>query len=166
MGTPASVRRFARSWWVAWAFVVVQVVLLALVVLWPAGDTWNLPDGARLAATLIMGAGLVVVLVAAIGLGPGFTPVPLPNQRARLQTGGLFHFVRHPVYSGLLLFAGAAALRSGSLVVSAAGGALGVLLYAKARWEENHLATRFSDYPAYAARTPRFVPRLRTRTVP
>jgi protein-S-isoprenylcysteine O-methyltransferase Ste14 len=31
----------------------------------------------------------------------------------------------------------------------------------KARWEENRLMQRFEGYAGYAARTPRFVPRLR-----
>lgn len=41
--------------------------------------------------------------------------------------------------------------------------ALLALVTVKARWEEGHLARRFAAYPAYAARTPRFVPRVRRR---
>jgi protein-S-isoprenylcysteine O-methyltransferase Ste14 len=36
-----------------------------------------------------------------------------------------------------------------------------LLLTGKARWEETRLVRRFEGYAGYAARTPRFVPRLR-----
>ena len=36
-----------------------------------------------------------------------------------------------------------------------------LLLTGKARWEETRLMRRFKGYAGYAARTPRFVPRLR-----
>ncbi len=45
------------------------------------------------------------MVVAATALGRGLTAAPLPNSHAELRTGGLYRFVRHPIYSGLLLFA-------------------------------------------------------------
>ena len=40
-------------------------------------------------------------------------------------------------------------------------GVLVLLLTVKARWEEARLMKRFRGYADYAARTPRFLPRLR-----
>ncbi len=102
--------------------------------------------------------GLLVMVVAGLGLGRGLTAAPLPNEHAQLRTGGLYRFVRHPIYTGLLAFAAGEAARSGSWVVAGCALALVVLIGFKARWEEQRLAERFADYPAYAARTPRFVP--------
>jgi protein-S-isoprenylcysteine O-methyltransferase Ste14 len=68
--------------------------------------------------------------------------------------------VRHPIYAGLLLAGGARAVGSGNRLSVVACAALGGLLRAKAGFEERHLTARFPDYPAYAARTPRFMPRL------
>jgi protein-S-isoprenylcysteine O-methyltransferase Ste14 len=144
----------------AWALVAGQFTLLGLVVLLPAGHTWSLPPAVALGCRVAAVAGLVVMVVAATALGRGLTAAPLPNQHARLRTGGLYRYVRHPIYSGLLLFALAQSLTSGSPWVGLSYVLLVLLIGVKARWEERHLAARFPDYPEYARRTPRFVPGL------
>jgi protein-S-isoprenylcysteine O-methyltransferase Ste14 len=139
--------------------VLAQLALLAAVVLAPHGNLWRVPSllvrvgtGAELLA-------IIVLLVAATALGRGLTASPLPSERAQLQTGGLYRLVRHPIYSALLLLAWARTLASGSGWVLGATTALLLLLEGKARWEERLLARRFPAYAAYAAVTPRFVPR-------
>lgn len=140
-------------------FVAAQFLLLALVVLLPGGSAWTLPPWAAAAAVALMGLGLALMAVAALGLGRGLTAMPLPNEHAQLRTGGLYGWVRHPIYSGLLLFAVADTARSGSWLTVAACAALIALMTAKARWEEDRLAERFPAYPVYASRTGRFLPR-------
>lgn len=142
----------------AWLLVLGQFVLLALIVLLPRGAVWTLPVAVARGAQVAAGVGIVLMLVAGTALGRGLTAAPLPNSRAELRTGGIYRFVRHPIYSGLLLLACALALTSGSLWTTAACMALITLINVKARWEERHLAARFPGYAAYAARTPRFIP--------
>jgi protein-S-isoprenylcysteine O-methyltransferase Ste14 len=144
--------------WIARLLVVAQLLLLAALVLVTHGPRWPTPPLFVLVAALVGLSGAVVMLVAGTALGRGLTATPLPNSNARLRTGGLYRYVRHPIYSGLLLLCSgyvAVSGSSGKLVVLAA---LVLLLNGKARWEERHLALRFPEYPAYAARTPRFVP--------
>ena len=144
----------------AWLLVLGQFGLLGLIVLLPGGDAWTLPVAV---VRVALGAALVAIilmLVAASALGRGLTATPLPNAHAELRTGGLYRFVRHPIYSGLLLFAVARTLPSGDLWTALACVALVVLINAKAHWEERHLAQRFPGYAAYAAGTPRFIPGL------
>lgn len=143
---------------IAWLLVLVQFILLGLIVLLPDADTWTLPVALARAARVAEWVGIIVMVVAATALGRGLTAAPLPNSHAKLRTGGLYRFVRHPIYSGLLLFAVASAILSGSVWVVGASAALVVLINAKARWEERHLAQRFPGYAAYAARTRRFIP--------
>jgi protein-S-isoprenylcysteine O-methyltransferase Ste14 len=50
-------------------------------------------------------------------------------------------------------------LRSGSLITLAVGAVTVAFFNAKAAWEEKRLAERYPGYAAYAARTPRFIPR-------
>lgn len=80
---------------------------------------------------------------------------------AALRTRGLYRHVRHPIYSGLLLFGAAHTARSGSIHQVGILAALTGLLSGKARWEEARLRAQFPDYTGYALTTPRFVPRLR-----
>ncbi|MDP2288133.1 MAG: methyltransferase [Actinomycetota bacterium] len=90
----------------------------------------------------------------------GLTAAPLPNSHAELRTGGLYRFVRHPIYGGLLLLAIALTLASASSWTTMACVALVALINAQARWEERRLTERFPAYAAYADCTPRFIPGL------
>ncbi|WP_420846353.1 hypothetical protein [Modestobacter muralis] len=65
--------------------------------------------------------------------------------------------MRHPIYSGLLVFAVGRMLSAGRSRLLPAG-LLTLLLTGKARWEEQLLTARFPDYRQYAASTPRFWP--------
>lgn len=75
-----------------------------------------------------------------------------------LVTSGPYRFMRHPIYTAVLLFAFAGALAHASL--SATGLALLVLLGALTRMliEERLLLARYPDYAAYAERTKRMLP--------
>ncbi|MDP2013215.1 MAG: isoprenylcysteine carboxylmethyltransferase family protein [Actinomycetota bacterium] len=142
----------------AWLLVLGQLTLLALIVLLPGGTLWTLPVALVRATQVTAVVGIILMLIAGVALGRGLTAAPLPNSHAELRTGGLYRFVRHPIYSGLLLLAIALTVASGSAWTIAACAALIVLINAKARWEERRLAERFPGYPAYAACTPRFIP--------
>ena len=148
----------ARERRTAWLLVLGQFGLLALLVFLPHSDAWTLPLAITRTAEVAGAVGIVLMVVAGTALGRGLTAAPLPNSHAELRTGGLYRFVRHPIYTGLLLLALALMLTSGSLWTTAACAALVVLINAKARWEERHLARRFPGYAAYAAGTPRFIP--------
>ncbi|MCV2393090.1 isoprenylcysteine carboxylmethyltransferase family protein [Actinotalea sp. M2MS4P-6] len=144
-------------------FVAVQFVLIGLVVLLPGSGAWPVPAWLRGLSVAGMVTGVAIMLLGGTALGRGLTAVPLPNRHAALRTGGLYRIVRHPIYTGLLLTVGAYAVARGAWWPALAFVALVVLITVKARWEEERLARRFAGYPAYAARTPRFVPGLRPR---
>ena len=140
--------------------VIAQFVLLILLVLLRSRGDWPVPRGLSIACVIAVVLGLGLMVAAGTTLGRGLTAVPLPNAHATLRTGGLYRFVRHPIYSGLLLAAAALAVASGSVFRLVVFVLLAALLSIKARWEERRLAARFAGYGAYAARTPRFVPFL------
>lgn len=144
--------------WTSRALVTAQFVLLIALVLVPRGVGWVAPLWLRVIAGVAGVAGVLIMLLGGTALGRGLTAAPLPNAHAQLRTGGLYQFVRHPIYSGLLLMAGAISVVSGSVARLVVFVALVGLINVKARWEERQLMRRFPDYAAYAARTPRFVP--------
>ncbi len=144
-------------------FVAGQVVLLVLLVALPGSDDWPTPSWLRTTAQVVFVAGVVVLIVAALGLGRALTPTPVPIERGELQTAGVYRYVRHPIYSGVLLIVAGITLRSGSWFTLAVAVVTFVFFDRKARWEEARLAERYPQYAGYAARTPRFVPRPRVR---
>lgn len=142
----------------AWLMVLGQFGLLGLIVGLPDGHDWTLPLDVARGCVLASVIGGLVMVIAATALGRGLSAAPLPNEHAKLRTTGLYRHARHPIYSGLLLFAIAFSVRSASSWVAAACVLLIVLINVKARWEERHLKERFPDYVTYARRTARFIP--------
>jgi protein-S-isoprenylcysteine O-methyltransferase Ste14 len=138
-----------------------QFMLIGILVLLPGRHDWPVPAALKVACSIATVVGLTVMVLGATGLGRGLTATPLPNAHARLRTGGLYRYARHPIYSGLLLTMASITVASGSVSRLLTLGVLVLLLTVKARWEETRLMQRFQGYADYAARTPRFVPRLR-----
>ena len=143
---------------IAWGLLLVQLVLLAAVFLLPAGRAWDTPAWLSTSARVVAVAGAVLVVAGLIYLGRSATPLPTPVAHGALRTDGLYRWVRHPIYSGVIALAVGSAVPSGSVPVAAAAVALIVWLQIKARWEERRLTARYPEYAAYAASTPRFIP--------
>ncbi|MEE8375516.1 MAG: isoprenylcysteine carboxylmethyltransferase family protein [Acidimicrobiia bacterium] len=149
----------------AWTFVAVQAVLIVLMVLGPR-DAGFAADGIVGAlGTIASIIGALVGVWSAVYLGKGLTPSPLPNGATDLVSAGPYRWVRHPMYSAVMLFMAGVAARSGSWIVVAELIGLVVLFSIKAKWEEAQLAGAFDGYKKYAATTHRFIPGLR-RTPP
>ena len=104
-------------------------------------------------------AGLVLVAWAMLTMGLGkFGALPEPRADARLVTHGPYAAIRHPMYTGLLLFslplvlAAPSPLRTGLWLV------LLIDLVLKLHYEERLLAAKFPEYAAYRERTKKLVP--------
>lgn len=156
----------------AWALVAAQVVLLVLLG-WPARRRHPASGPRRMIATLGVLSGAGLAAWGSATLGPDLRPSPLPRADSQLHTDGPYRWVRHPIYTGLLLMIGARALTSTSPRHRLAAAGLVALLRTKAVAEERLLAARHPEYEGYARRVPRLLPRPRrtakrrpTRTSP
>lgn len=145
-------------------WVLIQGVLLVLVATagWALGPDWSGPlrfAGIIVGTLLIVGGALLGVRAVA-DLGTALTPLPMPRDDAQLIETGAYALVRHPIYGGLILAAfGWAIVQASIIAVALAAGLAGFFRLKSAR-EEAWLVTQFPGYPAYRARTPRFIPRI------
>ncbi len=79
-----------------------------------------------------------------------------------LVTDGLYRWVRHPQYSGLILITIGLLIQWPTLITALTWPVLLVMYIRLARREEAEMERQFGDaYRAYAAQVPRFIPRLR-----
>jgi len=143
--------------------VAFQAGLLGVLVIGPGNGAWTVPGPLRAAGGVLRVAGAVVIVLAALRLGRAASVHPEPTSGAVLRTSGPYRFVRHPIYSGVVVLGGAMAATAGSVVAIAAFVALVGVLSVKARFEEGMLRRRFAGYAAYAEVTPRLVPSLLRR---
>jgi protein-S-isoprenylcysteine O-methyltransferase Ste14 len=144
------------GWWVA-----AQVPLLAVAIalpLWTAHASGTPSHPVQWLGLALTAGGLLLALAGVLTLGRALTPYPRPRDSARLRTHGVYRWVRHPVYSGLLVGAFGWALVWLSVAGVAYALALGVFFDRKARREERWLRERFPEYAEYERRVRRLIP--------
>jgi len=142
----------------AWGLVAGQFALIIALIAVPAGSLWERSTPVWIFASVLFVAAGVVGVLAGTRLGSNLTPNPIPKPEGTLETGGLYHYVRHPIYTAVLALAlGLTALAASwtHLVIFLI---LVMLLGTKARAEERLLRERFPDYREYQARAGRFIP--------
>ena len=104
-----------------------------------------------------------VLIAAGLGLLAGGWAT-VYRGRGGLVTGGIYRWVRHPQYLGLILVVVAFTLMWPTLPTLLMAPVLIVMYVRLARREDRELAARFAwGFAAYAARTPAFVPWARGR---
>lgn len=142
--------------WVAWQ-VPILIGAAALPVasgygpLWPQHPLQWLGVVATVAGFSMVSAGL-------IALGDALTPFPRPRSDAALRTRGIYAWVRHPVYGGVIV----ATLGWALWWLSGLGALYAVLVFTffdrKAHREERWLREVYPDYPVYQARVRKLIP--------
>ncbi len=134
--------------------VIVQFALLGWLI-WPFTEqAWTPPALALVGSAVILGAWTL------IHNRPGnFNIHPEPRPSGRMVTGGPYRYVRHPMYSAVLLFAAAETLAYADPWKVVCSVVLAAVLAAKAMLEERRLRELYADYAEYAAR-------VRSRLIP
>ncbi len=139
------------------SYVFVQAVLLALLLFFKGGIGPQI-DRFLLLGRALEALGVLGILICAATLRRSLTAMPIPKADGKLSTTGLYRYVRHPMYTSVLLLALGIALHSGSAIKYLLVIFLYVLLYLKSVLEEKYLRLKYSEYAEYSARIPRFVP--------
>jgi protein-S-isoprenylcysteine O-methyltransferase Ste14 len=134
-------------------------VLAALIIL-PAGDLWARGVLSGIVAGALVLAGVGIAALAGMRLGPNLTPLPIPKEEGELITGGFYRYVRHPIYTGVLLAAAGVVVFQASLAHVVGLILLWGVLTLKAFGEERMLAEKYESYVDYSSRTGRFLPRV------
>jgi protein-S-isoprenylcysteine O-methyltransferase Ste14 len=134
--------------------VAAQFGLIAVILAFGA-----LPIHSMAAAVLGAGGALLGVWTLIYNRPGNFNIRPLPKSDGRLVTGGPYRWIRHPMYTTVMLVMASFAIAAPGLHPGwAALVALLAVLMTKAHLEERLLRTRFPAYAGYADGTHRFLP--------
>ncbi|HEY6325210.1 MAG TPA: isoprenylcysteine carboxylmethyltransferase family protein [Candidatus Cybelea sp.] len=142
-----------------------MLILLALRIpvirhSWHPARHWLVTADPRLgiAGVILCALGVAIAIWARVYLGRNWGPPMSRKEAPELVTSGPYAYVRHPIYTGILLAMIGSALAESVLwlIPLAASGAY--FIYA-ARTEERTLEREFpGQYPAYRRRTKMLVP--------
>lgn len=117
-------------------------------------------------------AGAVAVLVA-VGLfraakqelGSDLVASPAPRSGAHLHCAGIYRQIRHPIYSAIILGTVGWSMLWTSVVGLTLAGACTIFFLFKTVAEERYLRRRYLLYEEYSSEVPRYIPRLRRKTI-
>jgi len=140
------------------ALVGIQFLLFALYVL-PINSIgiqvhWFLRAASFLTALI----GMILVLFSMLQLKRNLSPFPTPISDGYLIKEGLYKYIRHPIYSGIILTSFGFGIFRESLWKLGVSTLLTLLFLYKSKYEEKQLSGHFPDYAAYKKSTGRFFP--------
>lgn len=102
--------------------------------------------------------GIAVAIWARLYIGRNWSPRPAMKEEHELVTGGPYAFVRHPIYSGIILAALGTAL-TGTVVGAILFVVLGAVFVSRVAREERIMLELFPGaYPSYQSQTKRLIP--------
>ena len=154
-----------RSW--GWRFPIFAAVILAILfhrgrilsrfavgtILWQR----TIPIG--IASDIISFTGLIVMIWARRVLGGNWSSDVVIKKDHELIERGPYEYVRHPIYSGLLLMVLGAAILSGRIIAFIVFAIFFLGFWFKSRQEELLLTRHFpEEYPKYQKHTKAFIP--------
>ena len=143
-----------------WSWVAGQGVLLATLLAFP----WQVHGVAALTIGLIiLAAGVALAVAAFRTLGSALTPTPVPVADAGLRMTGVYAWIRHPIYTAILISVLGLGIAAGSWALA------GWLILAtgffllKSRWEDRLLREKYGTaWESWASRTGALLPSWRT----
>jgi protein-S-isoprenylcysteine O-methyltransferase Ste14 len=143
------------------AFLIVMFMFLDEKIPWPSINTrlWPFNQAVWLTGCVLTGAGLLTAVWARVTLGTNWSATVTLREDHQIVERGPYRFVRHPIYTGILLMIAGTAVVVGSL-----GGIIATAIcffghWWKLRVEEALLLKHMPDtYQAYRRRTKALIP--------
>ncbi len=138
-------------------FVSIQFFLFLCFIL-DFDCSMNLSLEIQKAGLFITVLGGMIIILALLQLNKNLSPFPTPKDTTTLLKNGLYKYMRHPIYTGIILFFTGYSFYKNSFYKLEISLLLVVLFYFKSNYEERRLEQKFPDYKFYKAKTGKFFP--------
>ena len=137
------------------AYIMVSMQFICLILIFASGRPFA--KNYLLLALEITGVALEIWAVITMGRH-NLNITPLIKQEAQLVTWGPYRFIRHPMYSALLLIIWPIIIDRFSLFLLITGLVLTLVFIVKLFFEESVLKKHFVEYEDYMKTTKRLIP--------
>ncbi|MEI6648437.1 MAG: isoprenylcysteine carboxylmethyltransferase family protein [Actinomycetes bacterium] len=138
-------------------FVIGQFILIVLLIVSPS--IRNVAPGMKLLGFVIQIAGLLLVIVGGINLRKSLTANPEPRKGGTFVVTGLYKWVRHPMYLGLIVFGIGITIQRESILAEIETLFLAILLHFKRLYEDQLLLEKYPEAAEYQQRVGAFIPK-------
>ncbi len=138
--------------------VTLQFLLLGAYLFLPGLYGEYLRQGLQIIGGLTMLAGSIVLLWALLQLRENLRVFPTPIAGGHLVTNGIFRWIRHPIYSGIIFMALGYAIYNSSFNHLVMALLIFLFFYIKASYEEERLSQVYPEYESYQLRSGMFLP--------
>ena len=133
------------------------IQLTLIMSLFYFGDLDNLLSNTL--ATFLFTLGTLLALWAFYNMGSkNYSPFPEPRPTGKFTQSGVYKYIRHPMYAGLMLITSSLFLSNLNFTSFVLYAALLYVLDEKATLEETLLAKLHPAYPKYMEKTKKFIP--------
>jgi protein-S-isoprenylcysteine O-methyltransferase Ste14 len=154
-GVKRTVEKQAGWWRILILLIAVAIAFFMInndVILW----SYTLTIG--IFADIVTLIGLIIILWARTVLGGNWSSSTVLKENHELIQNGPYRYVRHPIYSGLLLMVLGVAIFYGRAIIFVALAISFITSCLRAREEEKLLTRHFPEYSNYKARVKAFIP--------
>lgn len=142
--------------------IVLVSIQLVLFILYSIPVAWSLEFFSWFKTVGLVFAiiGCIVLALSLLQLNKNLSPFPTPKDNSVLIQCGLYAWVRHPIYSGIIILFVGYGIYQDSLFKLVISIFLWVLFYFKTQYEELQLQRKFPEYRVYKSKVGRFFPNL------
>ena len=142
-----------------WVLAQLPVLVQAVAIPWWTGvGRFDPAVGWPLVGAVLVAVGFFITVAGLLTLGAALTPFPRPLGTASLRRQGIYRFLRHPVYAGMIYAACGWTLVWMSPVGILSAALTTVFFDLKARREELWLRQKYKDYDRYTQHVKKFLP--------
>ncbi len=140
------------------AFVFIQIILLIAYLIPIKLISFELNFYFKYFCLAVVIFAFIVMLIALFQLNKSLTAFPTPKENGILITNGVYKYIRHPIYSGIIIstfFFGVYKTNSWEILISVS---LFLLFYFKSNYEELMLEKHYTNYKEYKKKSYKFFP--------
>ena len=141
-------------------FVGLQFILFVLYVLDFDIYKVEIPEYLRTIGLIVSIVGVIILIISLLQLSKNLSPFPSPKSNSQLIQTGLYKYIRHPIYTGILISFIGNSFFAGSVYKLAITFILVILFIFKSKYEEKKLSEKFGEYALYREKTGRFLPKV------
>ncbi|HLS30219.1 MAG TPA: isoprenylcysteine carboxylmethyltransferase family protein [Flavobacteriaceae bacterium] len=141
-------------------YVAIQFLILLLFIVFPNLVYFDFPEFIIWIGIGISVIGFILFIISIVTLGKSLSLYPSPSSKTELVTNGIYSRIRHPIYTGLLLFLLGISIAFAGLIKFILFLAAVILFSKKADYEESRLIKKYPEYKNYQSRTGKLLPKL------